>query len=65
MERWSVSRSDNSRKGSKAYPRRGRGYTWFRRSRVKRARRAASTDLAKGSEPVPDRHRHGALRDWF
>jgi hypothetical protein len=60
-----VSRSDNSRKGSKAFPKPGRGFTWVRRKMGKTARRGASTELAKGNEPEPYRHRHGARWGWW
>jgi len=60
-----VSRSDNSRKGSRAFPKPGRAFAAFRRKLGKAARRGASTDLAAGREPEPYRHRHEARRRWW
>jgi hypothetical protein len=60
-----VSDSDNSRKGSKSYPRRGRGFTWYHKTENKRARKKAKAELTSGTEPAPTRHRHGALWDWY
>jgi hypothetical protein len=61
-----MSHSDNSGKGHKAYPHRGRGFrvNW-RRPRVKSARRAERLALARGEEPQQVSHRHGALWDRF
>jgi hypothetical protein len=60
-----VSHSDNSRKGSKSYPRRGPGYVWYHRKENKRARKKARASLTADREPAPDRPRHAALWDWF
>jgi hypothetical protein len=63
-----MSRSDNSSKGHKAYPHRGRGFRVnYRLPRTRAARRAARLALASGEEPVLIRagHRHSALWDRF
>lgn len=60
-----MSRSDNSRKGSRAFPKPGRGFTVLRRKLGKMARRKAATELASGREPAPYRHRHEARRNWW
>ena len=59
-----MSRSDNSRKGSRAFPRRGPGFREnYARPYVRRARHAARLALAQGREPEPMRLRHSGLWD--
>lgn len=60
-----MSRSDNSRKGSKAFPKPGRAFAGFRRKLGKMARRGAATELASGREPEPYRPRRGARSRWW
>jgi hypothetical protein len=64
-----VSRSDNSSKGCKAYPRRGRGFARnYLRPRVRAARRAAKLALRDGEEAAArlhHHHRHSVLWDRF
>lgn len=59
-----MSRSDNSSKGHKAYPHRGRGFREnYARPDIRRARHAAREALASGKEPEPMRLRHSGLWD--
>ena len=64
-----MSRSDNSSKGCKAYPYRGRGFSRnWKRPAVKAARRATRLALRAGDETGPRlhwHHRHSALWDRF
>jgi hypothetical protein len=64
-----MSRSDNSSKGCKAHPHRGRGFrASYLQPRNKAARRAARLALRNGDETSPRlhwHHRHSALWDRF
>lgn len=60
-----MSRSENSGKGCKHYPRRGRGFKRWARPYTRAARRKTVLILAAGKEPPPSRHRHGALWDYW
>ena len=64
-----MSRSDNSSKGCKSYPHRGRGFKAdYRRPAVRAARKAAKLALRTGGETDPRmtyHHRHSALWDRF